>query len=134
MPDKATRSSRRQELDSQASLLTIFLLSPTVGTFVAAWRGIQRLRAGWAERHALEHRAVAVRARAYAHVLPRCAACGFGTLRVVGDGPLRLQALPAYAHARHKHSPRDLRCDRPGCHHIVPHGMRGADKMLPVAA
>ena len=134
MPDKTTKSSRREELDSPASLLTIFLLSPTVGTIVAAWRGIQRLRAGWAERHTLETRAATLRIRPYAQVLPSCAACGFGVLRVVGDGSLRAQALPAYAQPRHRHNPRDLRCDRPGCHHIVPHGMRGADKMLPVAA
>ena len=144
MPDKTTKSGRREEVDSPTSLLTIFLLSPTIGTIVATWRGIQRIRANWSERRTLETRAATLRARPYAHVLPSCAACGFGALRVVGDRPLRAQAQPAYAQPAyaqpawaqpwHRHSPRDLRCDRPGCHRIFPHGVATADKFHPIAA
>lgn len=121
--------TRRGGSASHTSLLALFILSPTAGTVVALWRGVRTLITRHREHRALEGRALALRHRAYAqvphaHAAFHCPACGFGVLRILGDARAR------EFHLRHETArlirvpqPHDLRCDRPGCHHIA---MRGA--------
>lgn len=117
--------TRRREAPSHTSLLALFILSPTAGTVVVVWRGMKALLARYRERHALEGRALGLRHRAYApvvhpHVAYHCPACGFGVLGVLGDARVRefLRRPGPRGHARQP-QPHDLRCDRPGCHHIA---------------
>lgn len=116
------------------SLLVLFILSPTAGTVVAVWRGVRRLIARQREHRALEGRALGLRHRPYAHVVHHCPACGFGELRVLGEARVReLHRRPGPAGHARPPRPQDLRCDRPGCHHIAARPFLPA-AVLPAAA
>jgi hypothetical protein len=100
--------------DDQTSLLTLFILSPTAGTVVAAWRGVKLLVLRYRERLLLETRALGLHSRGYAQIHRRCPECGFGALRTLGDHAFRPRIV-----APAGFGPHDLRCDRPGCHHLA---------------
>ena len=106
---------RPAQEEEQTALLTLFILSPTIGTIVATWRGVKLVIARYRERLVLETRALGLHSRGYAQVHRRCPECGFGALRTLGDHAFRPQRDKSHA----GFGPHDLRCDRPGCHHIA---------------
>ena len=118
IPSKPRRP-RWMEAPSGTSLLALFILSPTAGTVVVAWRGVKLLIARHRERRALEGRALGLRHRPYVQTCHPCPSCGFGVLRMLGDTAM-LGTRPRSSQPSRPH-PLDLRCDRPGCHHLAPH-------------
>ena len=121
-PGRSRTHNSAARRDSDRFLLTLFIISPTLGTIVATWRGLKRIQMHWIDELTLKDRAFALHDRQSSNTHPQCRICGFGTLQILGDSVLKENALLA----RHlwrsddgapieKLNPQDRRCNRPGC-------------------